>query len=120
MLLEDYLPVLIFTIICIIFPPFTYFLSRLFRPEKKTPLKDTTYECGEIPVGKAQVQFTFQYYLFAILFVAFDVVAVFLVLWALVFDPSMSWVGIASVGIFVALVGMAVGVSLKKEEKIWI
>lgn len=120
MLLEDYLPVLIFTIICILFPPLTYFLSRLFRPERKTPLKDTTYECGEIPIGVAQVQFTFQYYLFAILFVAFDVVAVFLVLWALVFDRSMSQVGIVSIAVFVIVVCLAVGASLKKEERIWI
>lgn len=118
MLLEDYLPVLIFAIVCIIFPPVTYYLSRLFRPQKKSPLKDTTYECGEVPIGKAQVQFTFQYYIFAILFVAFDVVAVFLILWALVFSPHMSYVGIASLIVFVAMVGLAVGVSLRKEEKI--
>lgn len=120
MLLEDYLPVLIFAIVCILFPPVTYYLSRLFRPQKKSPLKDTTYECGEVPIGKAQVQFTFQYYIFAILFVAFDVVAVFLILWALVFSPEMSCVGIASLVVFVAMVGMAVGVSLRKEEKILI
>ncbi|MFQ5884673.1 MAG: NADH-quinone oxidoreductase subunit A [Thermoplasmata archaeon] len=118
MLLEDYLPVLIFAFICILFPVFTYFLSRLFRPQKRTPLKDTTYECGEVPIGVAQVQFTFQYYIFAILFVAFDVVAVFLVLWALVFSPEMSYVGIASLVAFVAMVGLAVGVSLRREEKI--
>ena len=120
MLLEDYMPVLIFAIICIIFPPVTYFLNRLFRPGKKTLLKDSTYECGEKPIGTGQIQFTFQYYMYAILFVAFDVVIVFLVLWALVFDNSMSYVAIASVALFVLIVGLAVGISLKKEKEVLI
>ncbi len=120
MLLEDYLPVLIFVIICIAFPPVTYILNRMFRPQKRTLLKDSTYECGEIPLGTAHIQFTFQYYMYAILFVAFDVVVVFLVLWALVFDSSMSHVAIASVALFVILVGLAVGVSLKKEKEVLI
>lgn len=120
MLLEDYLPVLVFAMICIIFPPVTYFLNRLFRPTKKTPLKDSTYECGEVPIGTAHIQFTFQYYMYAILFVAFDVVVIFLVLWALVFDSSMSYVALASIALFVLLVGVAVGVSLKKEKEVLI
>ncbi len=120
MLLEDYMPVLIFAIICIIFPPVTYLLNRLFRPGKRTLLKDSTYECGEEPIGTAQIQFTFQYYMYAILFVAFDVVVVFLVLWALVFDSSMSYVAMASVMLFVIIVGLAVGISLNKEKEVLI
>ncbi|GAI79487.1 unnamed protein product, partial [marine sediment metagenome] len=65
-------------------------------------------------------QFTFQYYMYAILFVAFDVVVIFLILWALVFDSSMSYVALGSVALFVLLVGVAVGVSLKKEKEVLI
>lgn len=120
MLLEDYLPVLIFAIICMVFPPVTYVLNRWFRPGKRTLLKDTAYECGEVPIGTGHIQFTFQYYMYAILFVAFDVVVVFLVLWALVFDDSMGRVAIASVILFVLIVGAAVGISLKKEKEVLI
>jgi NADH:ubiquinone oxidoreductase subunit 3 (subunit A) len=45
---------------------------------------------------------------------------VFLVLWALVFDNSMSYVALASVALFVLLVGVAVGVSLQKEKEVLI
>jgi len=41
------------------------------------------YECGEVPIGEAQARFNFQYYVFALIFVIFDVVTSFLLAWAL-------------------------------------
>ena len=41
------------------------------------------YECGEVPIGEAQTRFNFQYYVFALIFVIFDVVTSFLLAWAL-------------------------------------
>jgi NADH-quinone oxidoreductase subunit A len=46
------------------------------------PIKDTTYECGMETVGKAWVQFNFRYYFYALLFVALDIMVVFLYPWA--------------------------------------
>lgn len=51
-------------------------------PRKITPAKRSTYECGMSTIGKAWVQYNFRYYFFAILFVALDVLAVFLFPWA--------------------------------------
>src|SRR3990170_3108436 len=82
MALESYVPVVIFAIVALLFPLGTFFATRLFRPDNPTPLKDLTYECGEVPEGEAQIQFHFQYYMFALIFVVFDVAAIFLVLWA--------------------------------------
>ncbi len=81
-LLDAYVPVALFLIVAVSFPLLTFFLTRLFRPTHPTPLKDLTYECGEMPEGEAAIQFHFQYYMFALIFVVFDVAAVFLVLWA--------------------------------------
>jgi len=120
MLLLDYLPVAIFTIIAILFPIVTYLLSRFFRPNRPTPLRDTTYECGEVPIGEAQIQFNFQYYMFAIIFVVFDVVAVFLLLWALTFSPDSGPLALGSTILFVGILTAAVAYALKKEETIWI
>ncbi|OGS50413.1 MAG: hypothetical protein A3K65_07550 [Euryarchaeota archaeon RBG_16_68_12] len=83
-LLDAYVPVVIFLLVAVLFPPLTFFLTRLFRPTHPTPLKDLTYECGEVPEGEAAIQFHFQYYMFALIFVVFDVAAVFLILWAFV------------------------------------
>src|SRR6266571_4590076 len=81
MVLESYVPIVIFAVVALLFPLGTFFATRLFRPDHPTPLKDLTYECGEVPEGVAQIQFHFQYYMFALIFVIFDVAAIFLLLW---------------------------------------
>src|SRR5438309_7378098 len=93
MALEAYVPIVIFALIALMFPLGTFFATRLFRPDHPTPLKDLTYECGELPEGEAAIQFHFQYYMFALIFVVFDVAAVFLVLWALMIYGTASDLG---------------------------
>ena len=68
-LLDDYVPVILFLLVALSFPLLTFFATRLFRPTHPTPLKDLTYECGELPEGEAAIQFHFQYYVFALIFV---------------------------------------------------
>src|SRR5437016_12370205 len=92
-LLDDYVPVALFLLVALMFPLVTFFATRLFRPTHPTPLKDLTYECGEVPEGEAAIQFHFQYYMFALIFVVFDVAAVFLVLWALMIYGTASDLG---------------------------
>ena len=92
-LLDAYVPVVLFILVALSFPLLTFFATRLFRPTHPTPLKDLTYECGELPEGEAAIQFHFQYYMFALIFVVFDVAAVFLVLWALMIYGTASGVG---------------------------
>src|SRR3989442_3950486 len=92
-LLDDYAPVALFLLVALMFPLITFFATRLFRPTHPTPLKDLTYECGELPEGEAAIQFHFQYYMFALIFVVFDVAAVFLVLWALMIYGTASDLG---------------------------
>ncbi len=52
-------------------------------PRKGYPAKNSTYECGMETAGNARVQFNFRYYLFAVIFVALDVLTVFLYPWAI-------------------------------------
>src|SRR2546423_10523789 len=52
------------------------------RPKNPDPVKLSVYECGMVPVGDALVRYNVRYYLFALLFVVFDVEAVFLYPWA--------------------------------------
>src|SRR2546426_4544191 len=92
-LLVAYVPLVLFLPVPLMFPPITCFATRLFRPTHPTPLKDLTYECGELPEGEAAIQFHFQYYMFALIFVVFDVAAVFLVLWALMIYGAASDLG---------------------------
>ncbi|MBI4302072.1 MAG: NADH-quinone oxidoreductase subunit A [Chloroflexi bacterium] len=86
-MLADYGYVGLLLIVAILFPLSTIIISFLFRyirvrPEKPDPVKASTYECGVEPIGPAWVQFNFRYYLYALLFVIFDVETVFLYPWA--------------------------------------
>ena len=119
MLAEDYMGVAVFAIVALLFPTVTFLLSRYFRTDRHDPRSETTYECGEVPIGDAQIQFHFQYYMYAIIFVAFDIVTVFILIWALVFTDLTE---IAKLFLFMFLGVLLVGVTyaLKKEEIVWI
>lgn len=120
MLLEEYGPVVVFAIVAILFPAGTFFATRLFRPTNPTPLKDLVYECGEVPEGEAQIAFHFQYYMFALIFLVFDVAAIFLFLWAFAWGgllgPSVSLFAKLSPLAFLAIMFVATQYALKKEE----
>jgi NADH:ubiquinone oxidoreductase subunit 3 (subunit A) len=124
MLVEQYYPVAIFALVAVLFPVLAFYISRFFRPTKQSTLRETTYECGETPIGQAQVQFHVQFYVYAIIFVVFDIVTVFLLLWALGFE-NFDQNDILSEPYIIAFVFtaiMLVGVyyALAKEKILWI
>ncbi len=55
------------------------------RPNNPDPIKSSIYECGMVPIGDAQVRYNVRYYVFGLLFVIFDVEAVFLYPWAVAY-----------------------------------
>ncbi|MFN2557176.1 MAG: NADH-quinone oxidoreductase subunit A [Nitriliruptorales bacterium] len=61
-------------------------VNRLMRPSLPSPAKLTTYECGVEPAGSGWSQMNIRYYVFAFLFVIFDVESVFLFPWAVILD----------------------------------
>jgi NADH-quinone oxidoreductase subunit A len=64
----------------------TFFISRLIRPRNPYPAKNVNYECAEEPVGSSWIQFNPRFYIFALIFVIFDVEAVFMFPWAVAFN----------------------------------
>ncbi len=118
MVLEAYYPVAIFVLIAISFPFLTYMATRLLRTDNPTPLKQTTYECGEVPEGEANIQFNFQYYLFAIMFIVFDVAAIFIILFALIYRDFLvlNPLAMTMMAFFILIMTAATLYSLKKEE----
>jgi NADH-quinone oxidoreductase subunit A len=80
---NDWIYIGIFVLIGIIVPIVPLVFSRLLAPRKPNPIKQSTYECGIETVGESWVQFKAQYYIFALVFLVFDVETVFLFPWAL-------------------------------------
>ena len=76
----------VFLLLAPIFPAAALVIPRIIAPRKPNPMKSQTYECGMETVGEARVQFRVQYYIFALIFLVFDVEMVFLFPWAAAFD----------------------------------
>lgn len=83
---NDWLYVGIFLLLAPVFPALALIIPRIFAPRKPNPIKMETYECGIETVGPTWVQFKVQYYIFALVFLIFDVETVFLFPWAVAFD----------------------------------
>jgi len=56
-------------------------ISRLIAPRKSTPVKFLPMECGQVPSGAGRTHFMMQYYAYILMFVIFDVMAIFLYAW---------------------------------------
>ncbi len=80
--MNEWLYVGLFFIVGFIIPVGAIGVGWLLGPKKPNPIKQSTYECGIEPVGEGWVQFKAQYYIFALVFLVFDVEAVFLFPWA--------------------------------------
>ena len=62
------------------------FMAFLIRPKKSSPIKRSTYECGLETIGETWVRFRVQYYIYALVFVVFDIETVFLYPWAVAYN----------------------------------
>jgi len=106
--LADHSAILIFIAVAIGFLVTNLIAWWVLRPARFSEEKLTTYECGENPQGSAWVQFNIRFYVFALIFIVFDVEAVFLLPWAVVFKqigPIAFVEGLIFIGILV--VGLA-------------
>ena len=72
----------LFFLVGLIIPVGAIAAAWILGPKKPNPIKQTTYECGIETVGESWVQFKAQYYIFALVFLVFDVETVFLFPWA--------------------------------------
>ncbi len=145
-----YLAVAVMTLVGIGFPLGGFLVSRFVRPtpdpNNPNTLRsilldgydvdqtlyvrgDSTYECGADPVGDAMIDFHFQYYWYAIIFLVFDIAFMFLAFGGLLAIEAqaadeasleLARAGVVTVGIFLALMSMGVWYAFRKRGKIYI
>jgi NADH-quinone oxidoreductase subunit A len=114
----QYITIGIFALVGIALVGVTLQLARLVRPDVPTPEKYTTYESGIDPIGRGWAQSNVRYYIFALLFVIFDVEAVFLFPWAIVFERLGAQAFVEMV-IFIAILALALLYAIKKRVLEW-
>ena len=97
-------------------------IGRLLRPHIPTQQKMITYESGNDPTGESWVQFHIRYYLFALLFVIFDVETLFLYPWAVVYDALRQEMGLLILWemlLFVLLLLLGLAYAWRKKVLEW-
>ena len=115
---QDHLVVAMFVIVGLIFVPVTLFVSHLLAPSKPSPEKSRIYECGVEPVGPPWVQFRIGYYVYALLFVIFDIETVFLYPWAVAFGSLGLFVLIEMV-VFIAILACGLAYAWREGALKW-
>jgi len=93
-------------------------LAQLVAPKKPSELKDAPYECGVESTGDSWIQFRVQYYLYALLFVIFDVEVVFIYPWAVIWK-SLGLVAFVEMAVFIAILAIGLAYAWKKGVLEW-
>ena len=91
----------------------------LLKGRKRAPSKYDTYESGETPLGSAWVQFPLAFYVFALLFVVFDVDIVFILSWAVIFQ-QLGWFGFVEIVFFIVVLALGLVYAWRKGVIRWI
>jgi len=107
-LLANYGYIGLFLIVAIFFAVSTLLIPVTLRflkiiPQKPNPIKSSTFECGMETVGKSWVQFNFRYYFYALMFIALDVLVVFIYPWA-VDLRRVGYLGLIVIVVFIFII----------------
>jgi NADH:ubiquinone oxidoreductase subunit 3 (subunit A) len=116
--LSQYAFIGVFALVAFALPVIGLTLAWLIRPKKPNAAKNATYECGMETIGDTWVQFKAQYYLFALIFVVFDVEAVFIFPWAVAYD-QLGLYALAEMLLFVLILLGGLAYAWRKNALEW-
>jgi NADH-quinone oxidoreductase subunit A len=116
--MREYIPVLLFLLVAIAFAAGTIGLSSIIVPRRRNSVKMSAYECGVEPVGDARERFSVKFYLVAVLFILFDIEAVFLYPWAVSFN-QLGLYGLIEMVLFIVILFVGYAYLLKKRALEW-
>ncbi|MBC8078931.1 MAG: NADH-quinone oxidoreductase subunit A [Gorillibacterium sp.] len=114
----SYVIIAIFIGFGILLPIVALTIGKLLRPSKPHDEKLTTYESGNEPVGEGQIRFNIRYYLFALMFVIFDVETVFLYPWAVAYG-KLGLFAFVEMVIFIGMLAIGLLYAWKKKVLQW-
>ena len=123
-MLTSYFPIGVVLLVALVLAVVMVALAALASPRRPSAIKASPFECGSEPIGSARERFGVKFYVVAILFVVFDIEAIFLYPWAVLLLPSegyagLGWPGFATMGIFVATLAAGLVYVWKKGALDW-
>ena len=116
--MRAYLPVLLFLLGALSFGAATIAMSTFIVPRRNNAVKNAPYECGVEPLGDARARFSIKFYLVAVLFILFDIEAVFLYPWAVTFR-QLGLYGLIEMVLFIAILFVGYAYLLQKRALEW-
>ncbi len=117
--LRDYLTVFWFAVLALLLAGLLLGIAALVRPNRPNPQKVLAYESGVDPIGGGWSQSQIRYYFFALLFVVFDVEAVFIFPWATQLERYGTF-GLVEMGIFVFVLLLGLVYAWRKGALRWV
>ena len=122
--LQTYFPIGIVLLAALLLAVVMLTIAWLLGPRRYSQVKAAPFECGSTPVGTARERFGVKFYVVAILFIVFDIEAIFLYPWAVLLAPSEGWAGLGwpgfiSMGIFAATLIAGLAYVWKKGVLDW-
>ena len=115
---EAYLPVFLMLAVALAFALLIFTLTSTLGTKKMTPEKAMPYEAGSASLGANEIKLSVKFYLTAILFVVFDIEAVFLFPWASIFR-DLGWFGLVEMTAFIAILAITLVYAWKKGALEW-
>lgn len=109
----------VFLVVSIVVAGLLTYLPRRLGPKEPSAVKSRSYECGEIPVGQPWIRFRVAYYLFALIFVVFDIEAVFLYPWAVIYR-RLGLFGLVEMTVFIAILALGLAYAWRKGVLKWV
>jgi NADH-quinone oxidoreductase subunit A len=94
-------------------------VMNLVAPRRRTVSKGDTYECGVLTTGETWVRFRIQYYIYALLFVVFDIETVFLYPWAVAYG-GLGLFALVEMVIFIAMLTVGLGYAWARGVLRWV
>jgi NADH-quinone oxidoreductase subunit A len=116
--MREYLPVLMFTVVALVFAVGTIWFSTIVTPRRRNATKLSPYECGVEGIGTARTRIHIKFYLVAVLFILFDIEAVFLYPWAVTFR-QLGLYGLVEMALFILVLLVGYVYLLKKRALEW-
>jgi len=110
--------VFMMAVIGVVFTLPVIIIPKLLAPHKPNPIKNLPFESGQVPMGGGKMHFMMQYYAYLLMFLVFDVMAMFLYAWAAAYRPlalgvSSSWL----ISLFIVMLSLPLGFALHMAGK---
>ncbi len=118
-MLSEWQFIILFVLLAPIFPLAPVILNHVLGPNRPNPIKQETYECGVETVGDTWIQFKVQYYIYALVFVVFDLEAVFLFPIAVAYG-FLGLFAVVEIVLFVVILAVGLGYAWSRGVLEWV